>query len=231
MRYLIFLMTAGLAVTSGCTSVSVDDYENAGPDFHLEEYFDGDTRAWGLFEDRMGNVRRQFVVDISGHWDGNTLTLTEDFRYSDGETENREWKITKTGANSYIGTTANSVGTAVGRAAGNAFNWKYDFNLAVGDSTWKVRFDDWMFLQPNGVVLNKATVSRWGFKIGTVFLSFEKIPELDRSKNSQSDRLISRSADLATDGPAGVCIAAASQCPPTEFEATSNSRLAVFGAM
>ena len=31
-----------------------------------------------------------------------------------------------------------------------------------------------MFLQPNGVLLNKATVYRWGVKIGTVFLTFTK---------------------------------------------------------
>jgi hypothetical protein len=184
MKKSIFLIAAGLFLASGCTSVSVDDFKDSAPAFVLEDYFDGETRAWGLFEDRTGKVRRQFVVDISGSWDGTTLLLNEDFRYNDGELENRVWTITKAGPNDYLGETAQSVGIAVGKTAGNAFRWAYDFNLKVGDSIWKVHFDDWMFLQPNGVLLNKATVSRWGLKIGTVFLSFSKLPPTDASSQA-----------------------------------------------
>ena len=68
--------------------------------------------------------------------------------------------------------------------AGNAFHWKYDFNLKVGDGYWKVKFDDWMFMQPNGVLLNKATVTRWGFELGTVFLSFSKPEAAAQAKRS-----------------------------------------------
>jgi hypothetical protein len=159
---------------SGCSSMNVEDFENTQPEFVLEEYFEGRTMAWGLFEDRFGRVQRQFVVTMDGTWDGTTLILNEDFVYNDGETENRVWTLTKTDDMNYEGTTQNSIGTARGTRAGNAFNWEYDFNLKVGDDTWKVKFDDWMFLQPNGVLLNKATVTRWGFKLGTVYLSFSK---------------------------------------------------------
>ena len=51
----------------------------------LFEYFSGQSRAWGLFEDRFGKVRRQFSVDIEGRVSGDTLTLEEDFVYDDGE--------------------------------------------------------------------------------------------------------------------------------------------------
>ena len=182
MQKSIFLISFGLFLASGCTSMSVDDFKETGPALILENYFDGETQAWGLFEDRTGTVRRQFVVEISGRWDGTTLILDEDFRYSDGAKENRLWTITKTGPNDYVGETAEAVGPAVGKTAGNAFRWEYDFNLKVGDSAWKVHFDDWLFLQPNGVLLNKATVSRWGIKIGTVFLSFRKLPPAGKSR-------------------------------------------------
>ena len=160
--------------TTGCGGVTVDHFSGAEPKLVLEEYFLGHTKAWGLFEDRFGNVRREFVVDIEGTWDGKLLTLKEDFVYSDGERERRVWTLEKTGPDTWSGTADNVVGSAAGRAAGNAFNWHYDFNLKVNDSAWKVHFDDWMFLQPNGVVLNKATVTRWGLKLGTVFISFHK---------------------------------------------------------
>lgn len=154
--------------------MTVEEFKTSDQKLVLEDYFAGHTRAWGLFEDRLGNVRREFVVDIEGVWDGKQLVLTERFVYSDGERETRVWTLEKTGPDTYTGSTDNVIGEALGRTAGNAFNWKYDFNLQVGDSTWKVNFNDWMFLQPNGVLLNKATVSRWGIKIGTVFISFQK---------------------------------------------------------
>lgn len=159
--------------------MSVEDFKDGEPRLLLEEYFEGNTRAWGLFEDRFGNVQRQFIVDIEGSWDGSTLTLDEDFVYNDGETENRVWKITKNGDNSYSGSTQQSIGEAFGTSSGNAFHWQYDFNLKVGESTWKVHFNDWMFLQADDVLINKATVTRWGIKLGTVFLSFRKLENED----------------------------------------------------
>lgn len=154
--------------------MTVEPFRKATRNLLLEDYFAGHTQGSGLFEDRFGNVRREFIVDIDGEWDGERLVLTERFRYSDGERETRVWTLTKTGPNSYTGATENVIGVAEGTVAGNALHWEYDFNLPVGDRTWKVRFDDWMFLQDNDVLLNKATVSRWGIKIGTVIISFRK---------------------------------------------------------
>ena len=168
------LLTLVTLLLGGCNGMQIEDFRQTQPEFILEDYFQGNTRAWGLFEDRFGNIQRQFVVVINGTWDGSTLVLNEDFIYNDGAGENRVWSVTKTGDKTYQGTTEHVVGAAVGTREGNAFNWNYEFNLQVGDDVWKVRFDDWMFLQPNGVLLNTATVTRWGIKLGTVFLSFSK---------------------------------------------------------
>ena len=173
-RQLALLLFGLLTLTACGSTMNTKDFEAGTPSLKLEEYFNGKTTAYGMFEDRFGTVRNQFVVDIDGSWDGETLILDEDFVYNDGSKENRRWVLKKTGPNTFEGTTENVIGVAKGVVAGNSFNWKYKFNLTVGDSVWKVAFDDWMFLQPNGVLLNKATVTRWGFKIGTVFLSFYK---------------------------------------------------------
>ena len=166
---LVILLTLG-----ACSSMKIDDFAETGPELRPEEYFAGKTRAWGIFEDRFGNLKREFVVDIQGDWDGNTLTLTENFFYSDGETEQRIWKITRTGDGLYEGRAADVVGIAKGVAQGKALNWSYDLMLKVGDSEIKVRFDDWMFLQPGGVMINRADVSKFGLNIGTVTLFFSK---------------------------------------------------------
>ena len=176
----IFRLIAVLAILvtiTGCTSVHVQDYKNNTPKLVLEDYFAGETTAWGIFRDRFGKVRKRFVVDVKGEWDAQAqkLVLREDFQYDDGTKETREWHLKKTGANSYEGTADNVVGTAKGRTSGNAFHFNYRFDLPVGDSSWRVTFDDWMYLQPDGeTLINIATISKWGVRLGTVHIFFRK---------------------------------------------------------
>lgn len=152
-----------------------EDFVDATPRFQPEIYFDGKVKAWGVFEDRFGKLRRQFTVDIDGSWDGKQLVLDEHFLYSDGEKQRRVWTIEKIDTHTYTGKAGDVIGTAQGRSFGNALRWTYDMDLKVGDGLWRVSFDDWMFLQPGGVLINRAVVRRWGIEIGTVTLSF--IPE------------------------------------------------------
>ena len=159
---------------SGCSGMALDSFKDAKPELVLEDYFKGRTEAWGIFEDRFGKLRRQFKVTIDGKWDGKTLTLDERFKYDDGETDQRIWRITKLGKGKYEGTAADVIGVATGEASGNALNWRYDMDLKVGDGSFKVTFNDWMFLQSDGVLINRARVSKLGVEIGSVTLFFKK---------------------------------------------------------
>ena len=161
-----------LIVLNSCTNMKPTDFSESTPSLLIEKYFAGETRAWGIFEDRFGTLRRQFTVDITGTWDGNQLVLDERFQYSDGETDRRVWTITKTGPHTYEGRADDVVGVASGEAYGNALNWRYDMDLKVGDGTMRVHFNDWMFLQPSGVLLNRARVTKLGFAVGEVTLAF-----------------------------------------------------------
>ena len=173
--FLLRCLTAALLLlTAGCSGMKPEDFEGREPRLLIEDYFAGDTRAWGLFEDRFGTLRREFVVDIAGTWDGETLTLVEDFAYADGETEQRIWTIRKLDDHRYEGTADDVVGTAEGLSYGNALNWRYTLALKVGDSVWNVRFDDWMFLQRDDVLVNRARVSKFGIEIGEVTIFFRK---------------------------------------------------------
>ena len=162
---------------AACGSMQVQTFQDSQPRLQLEDYFAGETKAYGLFRDRFGDVRRQFVVEIDGDWDPETRTLTLDerFRYQDGETDRRVWRIEKTGPHSYQGTAGDVPGTATGEAYGNAFNWTYQVDLAVDGSTYRVTFDDWMFLQEDGILLNTADVTKWGFEVGTVTIAFRQL--------------------------------------------------------
>lgn len=154
--------------------MKIEDYAGKQPTMRPEQYFLGQTRGWGMFHDRFGKLRRQFVVDMVGEMQDGIFILTEDFTYDDGEKEQRVWHVRPLEEGQYRGTAGDVVGTAVGNATGNAFNWVYDLNLNVKGGVWRVAFDDWLFLQPDGVVLNRATVTRWGFEIGTLTATFHK---------------------------------------------------------
>ena len=60
------------------------------------------------------------------------------------------------------------------RTSGNAFNWKYTFDLPIGSKKIKVNFDDWMFLQDKNYLINIAKINKFGFDLGTVILFFNK---------------------------------------------------------
>jgi hypothetical protein len=171
------LLTALVASTLlGCSSMKIEDYKDYQPSFNLYDYFQGNTRGWGIFQDRSGNLKRQFVVDINGYKnDKGELVLEEDFVWSDGEKSRRVWKITQSSPNQFKGKADDVVGEASGVSAGNALNWTYDLRLPVGDKTYVVSFDDWMFLQPDGVLLNRAKMRKFGFGLGEVFISFKKL--------------------------------------------------------
>ena len=144
------------------------------PQLDLFGYFEGKTRAWGIFQDRSGNLQRQFSVDISGEAEGDELTLIEDFVYADGETQQRIWRIRRIDEHRYEGRADDVVGSATGLAYGQALNWRYTMRLPYRGSEINVKFDDWMFLQTDGVLVNRATVSKFGFKVGEVTLFFTK---------------------------------------------------------
>ena len=169
------VIVMALIVLSGCENMKPTDFKDSMPRLEIEKYFAGKTQAWGIFEDRFGKLRRQFTVDITGTWDGKELTLVEQFQYRDGEQDDRIWRITKTGDHTYEGQADDIIGVAKGESYGNSLNWQYDMDLKIGDSTVQVHFNDWMYLQPSGVLLNRARVTKLGIEIGSVTLSFLKL--------------------------------------------------------
>ena len=142
------------------------------PAMRLEDYFVGKTSAIGIFQDRFGKLRRQFSAIMTGCVEGDTLHLHEELAYDDGELETRNWQVKKLGETGYEGTCENVVGTARGRVTGNVFNWQYDFRLNIGGRQVTVRFDDTMYLQAGGLVINRVRMSKFGVTLGTATIIF-----------------------------------------------------------
>jgi hypothetical protein len=170
---------------SGCAGPQLLDYAAEKPAFDLRHYFDGVVDAYGVFTDRSGKVVKRFTVVMRCSWttaaDGTEEgVLDEDFTYADGSQQKRVWRLRRvagdggSSAARYVGRADDVVGEAQGAESGNAFRWGYTLRLPVDGKEYEVQFDDWMYRMNDRVVLNKATMSKFGIRLGEVTLSFTK---------------------------------------------------------
>jgi hypothetical protein len=168
------LLPAAMLALAGCASTDVEQYRAELPALDLRAYLNGTLDAWGMFQGRSGEVKKRFHVVIDAKWNGDTGVLDESFRWSDGSTSRRVWTLTRQADGSYRGRADDVVGEAVGEVAGNTLRWRYVLALPVDGKTYHVNFDDWMFLIDEKVMLNRSYMSKWGFRLGEVTLSFAK---------------------------------------------------------
>jgi len=95
--------------------------------------------------------------------------------FDDGHRDVLEWRITRHSENRYSGTETNLKGEAQGEQSDNHFRWKYvrDVPQAGGGPT-RMAFDDCFYLQEPKVLMARATVSRFGFEIGVITVTYLK---------------------------------------------------------
>ncbi len=159
---------------SSCSEMKPEDYKNTKPEIKIEEYFQGNVKAWGMLQGRSGEVKRQFVADMKGNFDGQKLILDETFIWNDGEKQERRWTIKKVGENRYEGTASDVVGLAKGVSYGSAFKFEYKLLVPYKDKKIKVKFDDWIFKLDDRTAINKAILTKFGFKVGELTVFFVK---------------------------------------------------------
>ena len=171
-RFLLLLVLA-LSMAS-CGSVDVARYADQQPTLDLERFFSQPVKAWGMFQKRSGEVAKRFEVNIVSRREGNNLILDERFLYSDGSRQRRVWVLTPTGQGGWVGRADDVVGVASGQVAGNTLHWRYRLNLPVGDSTYEMSMDDWMYLMDEDTLINRTRMSKFGVEVGQVTLFFRR---------------------------------------------------------
>lgn len=160
---------------SGCAQMKLTDYKSTEPVLDFEKHFVGHHEGSGAFFDRFGRMKVRFTITIDGLYDGRILKLNETLTYDTGEVIKRFYEINKLGENKFEAKTADIIGVASIDTSGNAANWKYTLKQTIGERTWNLKFDDWMFLNTDGSIINRATASFWGLRVGDVFMVLRKI--------------------------------------------------------
>jgi hypothetical protein len=170
------LFTSALtALLTACGHVDVEHYALEKPSLEMSSFFNGTIDAWGMFQKRSGEVARRFHVEILASWKSpDEGTLDEHFTYSDGEKQRRVWTLKRQPDGTWQGTADDVVGIATGRISGNALRWTYVLRLPVDGREYLVNFDDWMWQMDDQSMMNRSTMSKFGFDLGEVTLFFRK---------------------------------------------------------
>lgn len=175
MKALSLLLAAGMVV--GC-GVKPENYAGKAPEWDLPTFFNGDLVGYGIVTDRSGEVQRRFSVTMQGIWSSPEKgELHEQFLFDDGKKQERIWYLQKVNQK-WQGTAGDIVGTAGGSTYGFAMNWNYtlDLDLSSGQRV-NVKFDDWMYLIDQQRLINKAEITKFGFKVGEVIIYIEQKPK------------------------------------------------------
>lgn len=165
---------------AGCSSNALDHYQNTKPEVSIEDFFSGPIKGWGVVQDWRGRVTTRFDVDMIGTWENGVGTLIEKFEYYDGKTQERTWIITKNADGTYEGRADDILDHADGKTKGMAVNWKYRMDLPVGDKTYRLTFDDWMWQMNDGVLLNRSYLKKFGITVAELTLFMQKQPAEDK---------------------------------------------------
>jgi hypothetical protein len=176
MKHLFFtaLACSILLALSACASTSVNDYSKNTPKLIPQEFFNGNLSAHGVVKDRSGKVTRYFNATIKAYWENGVGTLDEKFIFDDGEIQYRTWKLSPAIQGKFKAAAGDVVGIGEGEFAGNAINLNYVLAVKYKGSTINLRVDDWMWLVDSNTVLNESTLTKFGFKVGSVQLVIQK---------------------------------------------------------
>lgn len=163
-----------LIMLSGCAGNDLAYYKGTTPKADIKEYFNGPIKAWGMVEDWRGHVVQRFDVTMNGTWEGDTGTLTEHFNYYDGKKQERVWTIRKNSDGTYEGTAADILNKAIGKTEGSAVRWNYVMDLPVDNTTYRIRFDDWMWVMNDGVLINRSYLKKFGITVSQLTIFMQK---------------------------------------------------------
>lgn len=171
---------------TACGGVEPQSFAGAEPRFEPSKFFEGRIRSWGVIEDRSGNPAGRFRTVTVGRREGNALVVTQNFRFEDGRTQRRVWRLRRVGDHRYEATANDVPGVAVGQAFGNAFRWEYTLALKPGAIFSDVRLKHWMYLLDGGgqTMLNRVTISKLGVIVAQVTEYFRRgagsVPSIHR---------------------------------------------------
>jgi len=149
---------------------------SAGRGLVFEDYFLGAVRGGGIVQDRLGQLRGAFQVDMQGYWSNADFVVDEFFRFRDGKIQRRTWRMTRGAGGRYQAAAEDVAGLGEGFGDGTMIRWRYRLRVPVGRRRVTFAFDDRMYLMEDGTVLDVSDMSKFGIRCGRLVLALKRRP-------------------------------------------------------
>jgi len=174
----LIIKTSIIMSMISCSKITPKKYIENQPKLDIRQYLNGKIKAWGMLENRKGEITRRFTVDMNGKWDKNKGTLEEFFTFDDKEKSKRTWQIEFIDDNNFTASAEDTIGIAKGSQYGNAMQMNYVLDLKIDENTkYKVTLDDWMYLIDEKTLVNKSKIKKFGITFAKLTIFFQKIDD------------------------------------------------------
>lgn len=151
-----------------------EDYTD-GPLFNMREVFNGPIECEGVIYGPTGRVTSRFDAEFVASWDGNVGTVKEVFRYDSGTVQHRQWTFTLGNDGSIQAEAPDVVGVGTGMQKGSAVQLNYDIKLTEEAGGHVLRTTDWMYMTPNGNVMNRSQFRKFGIKVAELVATMRPV--------------------------------------------------------
>lgn len=175
MKFKSILAVMSLCSLFACSSIDPKIYSENKPKMDIRNYLNGKLEAHGILQDRSGKMIKSFYVTMTGTWNGNSGKLEEDFIFSDGKKDHRVWEINFSDDNNFTAKAHDTVGIATGQQYGNAFKMSYVLKIDVDGKKYDINLTDWIYLVDDKTAINVTKMTKFGFNVGTLTISFKKL--------------------------------------------------------
>lgn len=145
-----------------------------GEQFDLRTHLNGPISCEGVIYGPLGRVTTRFVGDFDAVWTGNSGVMKEHFRYSDGTEQHREWRLTLGNDGRIRALADDVVGDGTGSQIGSAVQLKYRIRLPEESGGHVLDTTDWMYLAPNGAIVNRSQFRKFGIKVAELVATMRR---------------------------------------------------------
>lgn len=151
------------------------DYaDDMGQAFDLRTHLNGPMICEGVIYGPTGRVTSRFVADMEARWDGNRGVMKEHFRYDSGSEQHRQWTLIL-GNDGHIRATApDLVGEGHGQQSGTTVQLRYRIRLDDDAGGHVLDTTDWMYLAPNGTIVNRSQFRKFGIKVAELVATMRR---------------------------------------------------------
>lgn len=149
-------------------------YEDKIPEFDLKQHLTGPMVCEGVIYGPLGRVVSRFVADFTVDWDGDEGVMRESFIYDSGETQERAWYLTLQPDGGVIARADDVVGEGSGIQTGASMRLKYRIRLDEAAGGHVLNVIDWMYLTPNGTIINRSQFRKYGIKVAELVATMRR---------------------------------------------------------